>query len=263
MAIEHLRPTTRSGIKSLARSLKTPGLTHQQALDAASMQAGFENWAAANRALKIALSPARGSSYKARLIAYWRDFQDKTAGAEEIEIPLSQPLTDLVRKERALRGNYLGSFKLEGDGYLVDRSMRCWSRSVAYGFVERGAYTLQFMETSGLRPSFSHRNLRHGGRTIPGRDHLTAWFDPRVRKYVLVDEPYGLKGLGSERELWAIEHQRRVLKPLWKGMHNPNGGTEAYLIAETNYDLAALSKRLDGLVGSEAEWSKLSRPIKY
>jgi hypothetical protein len=44
--IKVLKPTTLSGIKSLAKQLKRASdLTHSEALDAAARQAGHDNWA--------------------------------------------------------------------------------------------------------------------------------------------------------------------------------------------------------------------------
>lgn len=45
-----LKPTTLSGIKSLAKGLKrTAGIKHAEALDRAAVQAGFQNWQEAAR----------------------------------------------------------------------------------------------------------------------------------------------------------------------------------------------------------------------
>lgn len=262
--IENLRPTTRSGIKSLAREIKKSGSKYNQALDMASQQAGFQNWADAHRSLNEISMPRRtpASPHRARFVAYWRDFQAKQSGVEEIELSLSRPLSELIKVERAMRAAYVSGFTNEGGGWLVDRSLRCWCQGVAVGEIETAARTLQFIDHTGFRPSYSRKNLRPGGLVIPGRDHLTAWFDPIARKHVLVDEPYGLKGLDNERASWALRHNRQILKPNWKGMHNPTGGTEAYLIAETGYDLVGLSKLLDSMP-AESKWKRDSRPIIF
>lgn len=261
--IEDVRPTTRSGIKSLARAIKKSGLRHYEALDEAAQQAGFQNWSEANRTLG-AVAPTRkaDSAHRLRFVAYWRDFNEKKAGVEELEFSIRKPWQDLFRKDRALRASYAGGFTHEGGGNLVDRSQRCWCQQVAKGQIERAARTLQFIDVTGLRPSYSRKNLRPGGLTIPGRDHLTAWFDPLSKKHVLVDEPYGLKSSGDERDAWATKYGRQILKPNWKGMHNPTGGTEAYLIAERSYDLTGLCDVLDSMP-DEDDWSRDSRPIIY
>lgn len=261
--IENLRPTTRSGIKSLAREIKKSGSKYHHALDTASQQAGFQNWADANRLLtEISVPRTLEPLHKARFVAYWRDFEAKKAGVEEIEFSLRRPLSELIKAERAMRASYVGGFTNEGGGWLVDRSLRCWCQEVAVGGIETAARTLQFIDHTGLRPSYSRKNLRPGGRVIPGRDHLTAWFDPIARKHVLVDEPYGLKGLDDERAAWALRYNRQILKPNWKGMHNPTGGTEAYLIAEVGYHLAGLCNLLDSMP-AESDWKRDSRPNIY
>ena len=49
--IQALKPTTLSGVKSVAKELaRATGLRHSQALDAAARQGGHTSWAAALRA---------------------------------------------------------------------------------------------------------------------------------------------------------------------------------------------------------------------
>lgn len=51
--LRSLKPTTVSGIKSLAKQIrKRNGLTHAAALDVAAKQAGFASWLMAHRELR-------------------------------------------------------------------------------------------------------------------------------------------------------------------------------------------------------------------
>lgn len=259
-------PTTLSGIKSYASLLKKQeGVPHHKALDLAASAAGFQNWPHA-----ITANEKRRPNqpiHWCQIWIVWRDWLDtKTAGWERLWIPLKRPLVELVQQERALSAPFISGFRLEGKTCLVDRSGQVHRQSTAQWYAARAARTLQFIEATGLRPSRSRRRVYPGGKfelAIPDHDHATTWFDPRERKYIYIDEPYG-DPESEGRARWAATYQRQILKPLWGGMHNPGDrGTQAVLIAETDYDLHALANKLGPLEKEREGWRVWSDPCRY
>ncbi|WP_374275963.1 hypothetical protein [Brevundimonas sp.] len=248
-------PKTLSGIKSLANTIRREkGIPHYQALDEAARRAGSENWA---HALRYFPSTSPTTAYWCEFVVHWWDRDDRTAGAEHLRLPITMPLSKLVTQERLLRASYIGGFSKEGTEYLVDRSMRAPSKSTATWQAMRAARTLQFMEATGLRPSASRLRHHPEGRwelRVPGYDHGTKWFSPLNRTYLLIDEPYGARDNDLERAEWAARYGRQIVRPPWGGMHNPDGGTVAYLIAEQGIDLANVCKAVEGLEAAQTSW---------
>jgi hypothetical protein len=74
----------------------------------------------------------------------------------------------------------------------------------------------------------------------------------------LVDEPYGERDSDPERAKWAAQHRRQIIRPSWGGMHNPDGGTVAYLIVEAGVDLTGVCKAVASLEAAQAKWMSSS-----
>lgn len=259
-------PKTLSGIKSYASLLKKQqGVPHHKALNLAASAAGFQNW---SHAVNASDTRRTGQPiHWCQIWTVWRDWVDtKTAGWEHHWMPLQRPLVELVRQERALSAAFIGGYRLEGKNCLIDRSGQVLRQSTAQWYAARAARTLQFMEATGLRPSNSRRRVYPYGTpelAIPDHDHATTWFDPHERRYIYIDEPYG-NPESEERARWAANYKRQVLKPLWGGMHNPGEhGTQALLIAETDYDLHAIGKKLRTLDKEQDAWRSWSGPCRY
>lgn len=258
-------PNTLSGIKSYASLLKKEqGVPHHTALDLAASAAGFENW---THAVHVRSHQPNQAVHWCQIWTVWRDWVDtKTAGWEHHWMPLKRPLVELVRNERALSAPFLSGYHLEGKNCLIDRSGYVHRQSTAQWFAARAARTLQFMEATGLRPSRSRRRVHPQGKReleIPDHDHATTWFDPGQRKYVYIDEPYG-NPISEDRTRWAVEHGRQIIRPAWGGMHNPEkNGTQALLVAELDYDLSGLSRKLSSLEQDQTAWRTWSRPCAY
>jgi hypothetical protein len=259
-------PTTLSGIKSYASLIgKEQGIPRHKALDLAASEAGFQNW---SHAIHISEKrPLNQPVYWCQIWTVWRDWVDtKTAGWERHWMPLQRPLVELVRNERALSSPFISGYRLEGKNCLVDRSGQVLRQSTAQWYAARAARTLQFMEATGLRPSRSRRKVYpHGNRdlAIPDNDHATTWFDPQEREYVYIDEPYG-DSESEDRTRWAASYRRQVVKPQWGGMHNPGKhGTRAVLIAEADYNLQVIAKKLRPLDKKQEAWRNWSEPCRY
>ncbi|EKQ62525.1 MULTISPECIES: hypothetical protein [Xanthomonas] len=73
------------------------------------------------------------------------------------------------------------------------------------------------------------RNHRH----IPGQDHISVWFDPATKRYLIVDEPYGERADREQesRERWCAYHGYSMVRPSWPGMYAPDIGSRFYLFS--------------------------------
>ena len=247
MPFENVRPTTLSGIKSLAKHLKvSEGVSHAAALDLAARRASYENFRHARNRLQYAPSAPR-ETHRVYLTSYWNDDRAREQGRETMVVELSVPWSGLGKPADLKRSRYLGGFKFLQPDHLVDAGLRL-SQSAARSTLCSAARALTFMDLTGLRPTTSSKPAfpKIDGReqTLPGRDHATHWVDPATRRYVIADEPYAPaeESRRSEREEWALQNGFRISKPAWQGMYNPDGGAKMFLVARV--DDAQLLQRL-------------------
>jgi hypothetical protein len=266
--LEHVRPTTLSGIKLLAKSLnRAEGLQHTRALDQASRQAGFQNWPHARKNLKDGQAePPVTVMTPTWVTVHWRDPETGERGRETCRIDLSKPLTELITPTQLAASRYLGSMKIMAADHLVEQRFATY-QSNAQWEVRRAIRTLQFMDVTGLKPSNSHTRIYPEGRyanALPGTDHGTAWFDPVDRQYVYVDEPYEgrAEGEADRRQAWSERFGWKIVKPTWRGMYNADGRSEIYLTTDTHqgYDLNPLVAALDRLPLIPSDWDGESAP---
>jgi hypothetical protein len=117
---------------------------------------------------------------------------------------------------------------------------------------------LQFMQATGLRPSrawsrtYPTVGYTDDSHAIPSSDHMSCWYHPATRSFVLSDEPYeadaSMPNTVVERGEWCERHRMQTVKPIWAGMYNPDGGSRLYLFTRTSaVDLAELARALDKL----------------
>lgn len=273
--LNQVRPTTLSGIKNLALKIKrADGLGHARALDQASRQGGFENWPHALGQLKngvVRPSASRPAETDAGAVtwvtAYWRDRDTGASGREVLSVRLSRPLTDLVTPTQLAAGKYIGGMRIEAADHLREHQ-RAQSQSYARWIVKLAARTLQFMDATGLKPSKGHSRVYPHGRyenAVPGHDHGTVWYDPDARRYIYLDEPYEgrAESRAEERCEWSARFGQTIVKPAWRGMYNPDGRTEAYIVADTRdgYDLGRLLDAVDAIEPLPSEWTGQSLPL--
>lgn len=267
MSNTSVRPTSLEGIKRLAKSIKSSvGVKHQQALDMASHQGGFQNFRHARNSLAGTSSPV-AVAHPTFLTAYWRH-ADGTSGRETLQIALNAPWGDLLKKSELRFVRSLGSFRSEGPDHLaVTHVLR--SQIAARGAVCYAARVLQFVDATRLRPSSSHTRGYPKGRPyhfrVPAQDHVGVWFDENHR-YLIADEPYdeAAEKAISDRQSWCSTHGYAQKKPAWPGMHNPHGGTRLYLLSSKaeGIPLEAVVDALDKLPAppSELDWQGESAP---
>ena len=244
MSSETLRPSTLDGIKSLARTLKKKhGLKHSEALEAASLQAGYLNFKHAQNKLTRAgsdsSSPVRSPGYPLFLTCYWNDRRSGESGRKTLRIELPKPWAAII-PTTAIKNlpHGMDDFRNSGPDHL-SKASTSGSQSRARGYVCAAARVMQFMAATGVTPSRSHSRVYPRGRSsnrIPGMDHPSMWYHPQLRCHLLADEPNekAAESKREEREQWSRQHGFAVVRPKWRGMYAPhhfNGGSRLYLIA--------------------------------
>jgi hypothetical protein len=260
-----IRPSTLDGIKRFAKTLKaSQGLKHVDALDAAAVAAGFQNYAHARRHLSGATRAVSG--HLAYITVNWRLRKTRESGQETLPIRLATPLDQLVKPahlKRGLAGFRFGAADHLTHDYLAD------SQSEARRWACAAARTLAFMEATGLRPSAGRSRAYPRGdfqNAVPGMDHSSVWYDPVTRAHVLADEPYhrAVKDIYEDRLAWARRHGWEIVKPSWRGMYYPDGGSVLYLAADKakGCSLVPIVTALDALPPPmvEADWNGVSAP---
>lgn len=270
MSSEAIRPSTMDGIKRLAKSIKVErGIQHVRALDDAAKSAGFQNFKHARNVLNNGTDrPHARSGHRLYLTVYWRDKESDTRGRETLTIWLGTLWSDLITPAQLDNHRALTHFQPEGPDHLARRDL-VQSQSQARRAICAAARTLQFMDTTKLRPSKSHSRAFPGGRSsnaVPGRDHYSIWYDRASKRYLFADEPYepAVESRTAERAAWSEHHGFDIAKPSWPGMYNPDGGSRLYLIADAvkGVPLAPIVAALDRLPAPifEAAWDGESAP---
>ncbi len=270
MSNEAIRPSTMDGIKRLAQSFRvSKGIQHSQALNEAAKAAGFQNFQHARKAIPGAIKPeSLQCVHRVFLTVYWKELNTGSHGRETLAIWLSVPWGDLITLSQLRIHRALMQFRPEGSDHLAVRKLED-SQSDARRVLCAAARVLHFMDATKLRPSNSHSRAYpggHFGNAIPGRDHSCVWYDRDTKRYLFSDEPYedAARSKAVERASWAQRHGFLIVEPAWKGMYNPDGGTQLFLIADAEKGvplepiISALNKLPPAIV--EATWDGESAP---
>lgn len=226
MRIASIRPSTVDGIKQLAKKIKREQqLSHTDALEAASRQAGFENFVHARRQLS---SSAR--VFPVYLSAHWqvrrgeRTLTGPWGGREVLRVDLSRQLPDVVAKHRVASGRGLGRFRMEYADHLEHRTDVA-GLDGARETLLTAVRSLRFMDATGLQP-VTTKKLRQEARElgqIPGRDHVSYWFEPGTESVLVLDEPYRdrIASRAEERQRWLSARNIAIVSPDWEGIYFP------------------------------------------
>jgi hypothetical protein len=271
METRAIHPTTLEGIKRLAGDIKRErSIQHCAALDEAAKAAGFSNLRHAQNALATAPgSQSAARKYHIYITAYWAE-RNGASGRETLRLRMRAPWKSLVTPRQLADCKRVRLFRALGDDHLCARETLLGQAS-AQTAVLRAARIMQFLNYTGLVPSRAFRRAYPGGDSVtnrpPGEDHVTLWHDPHTDGYVIADEPYEGPGDSplSQRKAWCSERGLEVVRPLWPGMHFPEGGTHLYLFAKRGtVDLDRLSALLDRAPTNlcSGEWSGDSAPAK-
>ncbi|WP_315773886.1 MULTISPECIES: DUF5623 domain-containing protein [unclassified Bradyrhizobium] len=245
MSNNHVRPSSISGIKQLAKRLKKlEGVSHIVALHKASMAAGFENYRHAQRALGEKRATAQ-RAFALYISVLWRDRTTSSTGCEILKMWLGKPLDALVKPPQYKNG--LAAMRREGPDHLADLYTEP-SQEAAREAACKIARKIQFMEATGLVPSGANRSFPKGSfqNRMPGSDHDAGWYDPVAKGFIRTSEPYSRGGVTPEQHEWAARHGWAVVKAPWKGMYRPDDGTSLFLLADVSkgYSLEPLISRL-------------------
>lgn len=245
---------TLASIKRRAKAIvKAEKIQHSTALNNASIEAGYQNFRHAQNSL--GLTPP---TFKVVLTAFWGDRIEKKSGKETLTITLSIPWHKLIRKEQLDHCRGLANFRLGDKSYELEH-WGCKSDIAARGRVYEAARTLIFMEATGLRPSSGYwrafpKICQLHGTGIPNQDHVSVWYHPETRRYLIANEPYdqSVADKINLQEQWCEEHDYHMIKPLWAGMYYPDGGSRLYLFShkKKGIPLQQLAERLNTLSNS-------------
>jgi len=248
MRIASIRPSTVDGIKQLAKKIKREQqLSYTDALEAASRQAGFENFVHARRQLS---SSAR--MFPVYLSAHWqvrRGEQTLTGpwgGREVLRVDLSRSLLDVVAKHRVASGRGLSGFRMEYADHLEHRTDVA-GLDGARETLLTAVRSLRFMDATGLQP-VTTKKMRQEARElgqIPGRDHVSYWFEPGTESVLVLDEPYQnrIAPRTEERQRWLSARSIAIVSPDWEGIYFP-GECPPHLISRDGGLLARVAAAL-------------------
>ena len=265
MLIGDLRPTTISGVKSLAAQLrKEQRIKHSEALDLAAKAANCSNFRNAQRTLPAhRISAARPYVL---LTCYWWDKDERhRIGRETIRIELSRPILDTCSKSALKTVRGFGNLRMVADDHFVCDALAP-TQSNARERLCATERSLRFMEHTGLRPSRDCRKAYLNGLAsdeLPNKDHATYWVDQACGQFILIDEPYRGAPDEGKRAAWAARTGWKVAKTTWPGMYNPHR-CDLYVATDgrSGYDLAPLVAKIDGMAAPllESDWSGESAP---
>ena len=258
----NIRPSTIGGIKRLARQIKkSEGIPHLEALDIASQNASFENFAHARNRLKNSNAIKSGSQLF--FTVYWYDRESYKSGREVLEIELLMPLLEVVTKKELKNANGLGWFRLASPDHLVNDHISNSQRE-AREKICKAVRVFRFIEATGLKPSrdfeAAYPNRDHKN-ALPKTDHSTDWYDPDTGQFILIDEPYLDAVVDGERAEWAIKHNWHLQVSKWAGMYYPDHSNMFVSTdASTGYDFKGLMAKIDSLPYpiTEENWKGIS-----
>ncbi|MBS0576414.1 MAG: DUF5623 domain-containing protein [Proteobacteria bacterium] len=235
MNIASIRPSTLDGIKQLAKKIRRErNITHTEALEQASRQAGYENFVHATRQLARVGSP---KGFHVYLSVHWRARNQREgeprqegprAGRELLRVDLVRPLPEVIAKHRVAYSRGLHGFRMEYEDHL-EHLTNVLGQEVAREKLLTAVRSLRFMEATGLQPvsTQKYRDLLRKMDELPGRDHDSQWFEPVTEGFLVLDEPYAavLKNTAAERQRWLESNGLHMVAPEWEGIHYPGGCT--------------------------------------
>ncbi len=248
MLKEAIHPTTLVGIKRLAnQTKKATCVTHNEALNAASEKAGFENFAHARRSL-LSNDNAASAGHSLYLTYYWYERKPFRSGRETIKVRLSRPLPEICSKQGLKLERTLSRLRLAAPDHLVADTVAEY-QDFARGELCKAIRALRFMEATGLVPSDNRRGRKATAlldARLPGRDHSTDWYEPRTDRFVIVDEPYSAAVVSDERAAWAERNGWHLRATTWPGIYSP-GACAMFVATERSEGFAfdALMRRID------------------
>jgi len=229
MDTANIKPLTVNGIRQLAKKIsREHKITHTDALNIASRQAGYENFVHAKRQLPAA-NEARG--FPVYISVHWFIRRPRQGdpmpnvlrhGRELLCVHLSRPLVEIVPKHRVGRARGLRGFRMEYVDHLEHRT-NLDSQEAARDRLLMAARSLRFMEATGLQPVSTKKYdaISRQLTEIPGRDHDSDWFDPESGSYVCLDEPYAaaVEGMEAKRFHWLERNGLEMVVPQWEGIY--------------------------------------------
>ncbi|WMT87052.1 DUF5623 domain-containing protein [Pelagibacterium sp. 26DY04] len=258
MLIDDVRPTTLSGVKSLASEIRRRrGVKYFTALDLAAKAANCENFRHAQRTL-----PSGGSVLDrpyVLLTAYWRDRGGKYhVGRETLRIELSKEILDICGKAELKRVRGFEALRMVAADHFI-RDMVLDSQEQARKSLCEAQRSLRFMEHTGLQPRpRKWKSYKEAIGKLPYSDHPTEWIEIKTGQMILVDEPYSIAPNSVERAEWAAKHGWDVKKSTWPGMYFPYN-CDLYVASDVSngYNLDHLLATIDAMPKPlvESDWS--------
>lgn len=234
-----IKPLTVNGIKQLAKKIsREHNITHTDALNLASRQAGYENFVHAKRQLPVA-NATRG--FPVYISVHWftrrarKDDQTPNGlrhGRELLCVHLSRPLPEIVAKHLVSHARGLYGFRMEYIDHLEHRT-NVDSQEAARDRLLKAERSLRFMEATGLQPVSTKKfaSISRVLTEMPERDHDSDWFDPVSGTYVCLDEPYAaaVKGMEAKRAHWLESNGLKWWCPSGRASTTPANAFRTWL----------------------------------
>lgn len=236
-----------SHIKRQGKAIKkSTGSQHAHALDLAARESGFQNFRHAQNQLLEQAAATKTPAFPLTLIAHWGDRKEGKYGHESLTIELPKPWQSILRPDQLLNARYLTYFRPGNGDAMLTTARSHESQFRARTIICGAARELVFAEATGLKPSSGHQRAypsrpssRYGmgsgeqnnNSHIPGQDHVSAWFDPVTRRYLLASEPYeGRVATKLEaQQRWCEKFNYTMMKPEWPGTYAPQLGSRMNL----------------------------------
>jgi hypothetical protein len=258
MLIDGVRPTTLSGVKSLASQIrKERGVKHLTALNMAAKAANCENFRHAQRTL-----PSGGNVADrpyVLLTAYWRDKGGKYhIGRETLRVELSKEILDICGKAQLKRARGFETLRMVAADHFI-RDMVFDGQEQARKSLCEAQRSLRFMEHTELQPRpRKWKSYKEKTGKLPYSDHPTEWIEITTGHLILVDEPYSIAPDSVERAEWAAKHGWDVKKSTWAGMYFPHN-CDLYVATDVSngYELDHLLAKINAMPAPlvVSEWS--------
>jgi hypothetical protein len=255
---------TLNGLKNRAEILAAEhSIGHMKALEMAAKEIGFSGYKKAQQTLPIKMVVIQ---VKAR----WQEKNRTVKGCETIEYPFASPLAQMLLPAKGRRRQRLGIFVTTTPNVL-DLDMVAGTQEEARRMACMTIRRLMFMEALNVTQAPSGvvgwtLVSRDGGVPepvrMPGTDHHGVWVTQEGALFI-VNEPYTDNPNLDLQESWCLEHGFEMVTPIWRGMWNPDDGTQMSILARkgSGVDLEQMADKLTNLPDDfgKYRWPGLSK----
>lgn len=237
---------TLNGLNNRAETLAAEhSLGHMKSLEVAAQELGFSGYKKAQKAM-----PARMVMIQVK--ARWQDPDLKLKGTETIAYPFMAPLAQMLLPAKGRRRQRLGIFVTTAPNVL-EQDMISGEQEEARRMACMTIRRLMLMEALGVTLAPSNvigwpTDRIHNQMRMPGADHESFWVTQEGAVFI-VNEPYIDNPRMHLQESWCLEHHFEMVTPTWRGMWNPEDGTQMSILArkDSGVNLQKMAEKLANL----------------